>query len=93
MLPYPRFGFVVGRSVTKRAVERNRVRRRLREIVRRSPVRAGWDLVLVARAGSVRATFNDLRDAVISLGRRAGVLDAPPGAPPTRSPGAGKEGA
>lgn len=77
MLPYPRFGFVVGRNVTKRAVERNRVRRRLREIVRRSPVRGGWDLVLIARAGSVRATFSDLRDAVTLLGRRAGVLDAP----------------
>ena len=74
-LPYSRFGLVVSRRVDLRAVGRNRVRRRLREIVRQSPVRAGWDVVLVARPAAAGAAFGELRQAVWELERRAGLVD------------------
>ena len=53
----------IGFTVTKRtgnAVERNRVRRRLREIVRlakTAPLRAGYDYVLVGRRAALSLTF------------------------------------
>ena len=74
-LPYARFGFVVGRRVATRAVDRNRVRRRLREIVRRLPVRGGWDQLLIARKSIVDADFDAVRSAVVELERRLGLLD------------------
>jgi ribonuclease P protein component len=56
-----------------KAVVRNRVRRRLREIVRRQMpnVEPGWDLVVSARPAAVTATFLQLSEAVADVLRRA----------------------
>jgi ribonuclease P protein component len=54
-----RFGFTVSKKVGN-AVERNRVRRRLREIVRLSPagrMRSGHDYVLIGRRAALRVPF------------------------------------
>ncbi len=54
-----RVGFTVSKKVGN-AVERNRVRRRLREIVRLSPaarMRAGHDYVLIGRRAALRVPF------------------------------------
>jgi ribonuclease P protein component len=72
-LPYSRFGFIVGRRVANRAVLRNRIRRRLREIARRTPVRPGWDMVFIARKPAAEADFAELAQAVRDLERRAGL--------------------
>ena len=51
------------------AVQRNRVRRRLRELVRARMERIGpgWDLLLIARPGAGEATSIDLGAAIDSL--------------------------
>jgi ribonuclease P protein component len=57
-----RIGFTVSRKVGN-AVERNRVRRRLREIVRlqsRGALRPGHDYVLIGRRTALSAAFSDL---------------------------------
>jgi ribonuclease P protein component len=73
----PRVGFTVSKQVGN-AVERNRVRRRLREIVRLSagadatPVGlcAGHDYVLVGRRAALKAPFSDMvRELDAALGR------------------------
>jgi ribonuclease P protein component len=56
----PRCGFTVSKKVGN-AVERNRVRRRLREIVRlggRERMRAGHDYVLIGRRAALRLPFD-----------------------------------
>ena len=75
-LGHARFGFVIGRRVAKRAVDRNRLRRRLREIVRRMPVEGGWDALFIARRGAVDASFQALGEAVDDVERRAGLLSS-----------------
>ena len=79
----------VGLITSKRvggAVERNRVRRRLRELMRQT--RPQWApgvcVVVIARHAAVKASFEALCGEWLHLARRAGVL-APPeieGAPP-----------
>jgi ribonuclease P protein component len=71
-----RIGFTVSRKVGT-AVERNRVRRRLRDIVRRSPaddLRVGYDYVLVGRRTALSRTFDhmidDFRNALRRLERQ-----------------------
>jgi ribonuclease P protein component len=74
----PRVGFTVSRKVGG-AVERNRVRRRLREIVRLSDAagfRAGSDYVVVGRRSALALPFArlaaDLSGALRRLGRGPG---------------------
>ncbi|HXL29355.1 MAG TPA: ribonuclease P protein component, partial [Bradyrhizobium sp.] len=58
----PRFGFTVAKKVGK-ATERNRVRRRLKEMVRLAPaerMRAGYDYVLVGRRAALALPFDRL---------------------------------
>ena len=71
----------VGLTVSKKlgcAVVRNRVRRRLREVYRLNELRfaPGWDIVVVARSRCVKADFQKLTDADLSLAQKAGILEA-----------------
>ncbi|MYZ49662.1 ribonuclease P protein component [Propylenella binzhouense] len=59
-----RFGFTVSKRTAKKAVERNRIRRRLKEAVRLAPAEAagrGFDHVLVGRRAVLDADFAALR--------------------------------
>ena len=55
------------------SVQRNRVRRRLRELLRRrmKTIGPGWDLLLIARPAAGQATFAELGDAIDAALRRA----------------------
>lgn len=68
----------MGKRVGK-AVRRNQVKRRLREAARLTPVAAGWDIVLVARAPAATASYADLQGALSQLLRRARIAGEPPG--------------
>jgi ribonuclease P protein component len=69
----------VGLITSKRvggAVERNRVRRRLRELMRetRPQWAPGVCVVVIARRAAVKASFEALRGEWLYLAKRAGVL-------------------
>ena len=57
------------------AVQRNRVRRRLRDILRGQldAMGAGWDLLVIARPEAGLATYAELREALRSLLERSGI--------------------
>jgi ribonuclease P protein component len=65
---HDRFGISTGRRLGG-AVQRNRVRRRVREILRHAPNETGrgWDILIVARPASVSATFDELRTTLERL--------------------------
>jgi ribonuclease P protein component len=58
------------------AVVRNKVKRRLREILRHLSVKPGWDVVFIARPEAATADFASLRKAAESLLSRAHLLEA-----------------
>jgi ribonuclease P protein component len=63
-----RYGIATGRKLGK-AVERNRVRRRVREVLRRldGTIEPGHDILVVAKPESVSASFAELAGALGKL--------------------------
>jgi ribonuclease P protein component len=67
-LPISRFGWSIKKALGN-AVVRNRIRRRLREIVRmhRHEMGAGWDVVIHPRATVAKAEFAALVEELVKL--------------------------
>jgi len=70
-----RYGFSVTKKVGK-AVQRNRVKRLLKEIMRLQSLRPGWDIVFMARSVAVNADYHQLERAVTKLLARAQLLES-----------------
>ncbi len=69
-----RIGFAVGKRLDKRAVIRNRIRRRLRDVLRRLELREGYDVVVLARRPALTEAASALREDVAAVCRRAELL-------------------
>lgn len=69
-----RLGVTISKKLGK-AVVRNKIRRRIREIYRTNEDKLlpGFDLVIVARKGSVQATYWDLEADFLRLTGRLGL--------------------
>ncbi len=67
-LPQSRFGFIIKKALGG-AVVRNRIRRRVREIVRchRQEIPAGWDIVIHPKNSVTRAAFAALTADLLRL--------------------------
>lgn len=71
-----RYAFRVGKHIGK-AVERNRVKRLIREAARSVTVREGWDLLLTARVGARTSDFRQITSALKDVLARARLLENP----------------
>jgi len=67
-LPVSRFGFSIKKALGG-AVVRNRIRRRLRELVRcyRKEIPTGWDIVIHPKGSVGKAPFPKLADELVRL--------------------------
>ena len=72
-LELTRYGFTISRRVGN-AVVRNRVKRLLREILRQIPLKAGWDMVFIARVATAEMSYAEIEQYVGSLLQRAGLV-------------------
>jgi ribonuclease P protein component len=70
-----RIAIITGKSIGG-AVERNRVRRRMREICasRLPGMKSGFQAVLIGRALSGKATFEELERSIENVFRRASLI-------------------
>lgn len=75
-LPHSRFGIVVGLKVSKRANQRNLVKRRLREILRGriGAIRPGFDVMIMANPSAVTADYAEIEANMTSVLKKLGLI-------------------
>lgn len=73
-LAVSRFAIITSLKVSKRSTERNKLKRRLREIMRREimpHVSPGFDGILLTKKPLLEMPFNELRELTLSLFKKA----------------------
>lgn len=75
-LPYSRFGVVVGLKVSKKAVERNLLKRRMREIMKKHllKVSAGYDIMVLIQKSALGQDFDALESDFLKAIAKAGLM-------------------
>jgi ribonuclease P protein component len=75
-LSQTRFGFIVSQKVSKKAVLRNKIKRRLREIVREKGkfFKKGLDILLIACPGLEKKDFWEIDETLDKLFKKAKCL-------------------
>jgi len=70
-LDHPRLGLVIGKKSVRLAVERNRLKRQIRESFRlNQDDLAGWDIVIVARKGLAELQNPEMAQQLVKLWKR-----------------------
>lgn len=74
-LDYSRAGFTVSKKIGK-AVVRNKVKRRMREVYRlkEKNIVKGYDLVLVARERCSEATYKEIESGILHILRKKNLI-------------------
>lgn len=77
-LPHNRYGFITSKALGN-AVQRNRIRRQLREAVRKlhPHLRVGYDVVIVGKKAIVGQPFQQISRIVCELANKANLMEDP----------------
>jgi len=75
-VPNFRFGVTVSRKVDKRAVIRNKIRRRVKEVFRlnQHKIKGPIDIVIIARTNALKCTLKEAEKEILSALRQHGFL-------------------
>jgi ribonuclease P protein component len=71
-----RFGFVIGLKISKKATVRNKIRRRLNEIIRLNldQIKPGFDLVILPKLEIAEKNYQEIKENLIILLKKARML-------------------
>ena len=71
-----RFGFVVSQKVSKKAVIRNKIKRRLRELIRKNlpRIKSGFDGVFIVNRGLEIMNFLELENVINRILEKSSIL-------------------
>lgn len=75
-LDFSRFGFVVSKKISNKAVVRNKVKRQLREIVRKKilKIKKGIDAVIITMPGIESQSFQGIEETIDKIFAEAKIL-------------------
>lgn len=68
-LPISRFGFIIGKKISKKSTIRNTIKRKLREIIRKkiNNIKPGFDIVIGAKTEVLEKTYQEIEREVDCL--------------------------
>lgn len=71
-----RFCFIVSEKISKKATVRNKIKRRMREIVRESlpKIKKGFDIVIIALPGIEKKEFKEIKEDLLRVFLKAEIL-------------------
>jgi len=77
-LTVSRFTFIVGQKTAKKATQRNKIKRRLRDIVKKNlpHLKKGLDIIVVTLKGAETKTYKELEGSAQKLFKKAGLLQS-----------------
>jgi len=72
-----RFGFIVSKKISKKAVARNKIKRQLREIVRKeiNNYQKGFDVAVIALPGIESKNFEEMSQALERILKKIKILN------------------
>lgn len=73
----PRFGFIVGLKISKKAVERNKIKRLLSEVIKTilKQIKNNYDIITVVKSVAIiKAKKNDVTDDFSATLKRAQII-------------------
>ncbi|MEM2954991.1 MAG: ribonuclease P protein component [Candidatus Nanoarchaeia archaeon] len=72
-----RFGFIVTLKISKKATERNRIRRQLHEIIRNNldQIKKGFDFVFIVRPEIKNKSFKEIKESLLNLLLKEGLIE------------------
>lgn len=72
-----RFGFIVSQKLSKKATLRNKIRRKLRELVRLKlkEIKKGIDAIVIASPGLETKDFWEINESINKLFKKAGLIN------------------
>jgi len=75
-LEIDRFGFPIGLRISKKAVQRNKIKRRLEEIIRLklNQMKSGFDIIILVNPEIIEKSYQEIEKALISLFKKANIL-------------------
>lgn len=70
------FAFVVSSRVAKKAVERNKLKRRVRHIIRKvlPEIKRGLGIIIFFKKGSEKLSFQELEKEILRIFKKGGIL-------------------
>jgi len=73
-----RVGFIVSKKISKKAVQRNKIKRKLREIIQLylAKIQPGFDLVFLAKPGIEKRDFWEIEQTIDKILKKSKILDA-----------------
>lgn len=69
-----KIGFLISKKISKKAVERNRIKRRLKEILKKEKIKEGLYIIFIPLPGLEKKNFKELEETVKKILKKAKVL-------------------
>ncbi len=57
-----RFGIIVSKKISKKAVIRNKIKRRLREIIKQAHIKSGFDIVIITKPEIIDKNYQEIKN-------------------------------